>query len=160
MKNSQTKYIPPSQRSRRRENQTPASSLKIDEDNFPQLQSVSCKASTMDYSVITKKEEDQPENLLVDVLPPGWIQITCNKHNRPIITGNSLVPPVEDEYDLEGDEYLNWLFTRHEMERQDLIDSLGYAEYKRLYVVEFPEIEEEDPDVEYEEEEYTSEEEC
>ena len=115
----------------------------------------------MDYSVITKKEEDQPENLLVDVLPPGWIQITCNKHNRPIITGNSLVPPVEDEYDVEGDEYLNWLFTRHEMERQDLIDSLGYAEYKRLYVVEFPEIEEEeDPDVEYEEEEYTSEEEC
>lgn len=157
MTSSTTRYVPPSHRSRRRGKETPVSSLKIDDDNFPQLQTTHSNTSTMDYSVLTNKEEDNSKDVASDTLPPGWIQITCNKNNRPVFTDSSFIPPYEDDYDAEADEYLNWLFTNHEMERQDLIDSLGYAEYKRLYVVEFPEIEEDD-EIEDEEEEYTSDE--
>lgn len=156
MTNSKTRYVPPSQRTRRQEGQNPIPSVNLDEANFPQLQSLASSKPAMDYSVLTKKEEEGPKDVLLDILAPGWIQITCNEHNRPVIVGTISTPEIEDDYDTDAENYLEWFFERHEMEKQELIDTLGYEEYKRLYKVEFPEIVEEP--IEEEEEEYSSEE--
>ena len=155
MTTSSTRYVPPSQRTRRREAQDQFPSLTIDDENFPQFQSTSCSKSVMDYSVLTKKEESSKEDSW-DILPPGWIQITCNEHNRPVVKGIISTPDPEEDYDTDADNYLMGFFERHEIEQQDLIDNLGYEEYNRLYKVEFPEIVEEP--IEEEEEEYSSEE--